>query len=365
MAVEGEVAAFIAERKSLGKVAKEQQNHPIMTGIRTLFEGITVCYPTCAVTREWVTLVQGGTLSSANEKKFEQKNETEKPQPLIVVSHGSDGRGGGRVVLDMGYTKLWKNWNKGGTDRYVCNATAWLTSIDRKCAALPPGSKLMHDPFALSDLHESTAITKRCEEMLRKKFESELANSVDFTLIIDLSGSMTPYFDQARDFALKVVDHLQIGSSGHRLNIIGFGTEAHLYCGFGQSRQQYIRKISEMKCLDYTVYSKPLHMAARELRQRKGQRRSVILFQTDGANSPGDNAQAQQSALTLKRNFNSTIYGVVVNDDATCRRNVKRLVGNMESENGSADANDFIRGLSDYGELVRSIGAIMEKAISA
>ena len=94
----------------------------ILTGIQTLFEGETVCAPTAPPPR-WSVLATGG---------FPQASR-QTPKPLVLTRDNlAEGRGG-RVVVDMGFTKLWLNWTRGGTDRYVKNASG----VARRCGRTP------------------------------------------------------------------------------------------------------------------------------------------------------------------------------------------------------------------------------------
>ena len=83
-------------------------NHPITTGISNFYEGITIA-----------------------EVKIKQKLE-----PLIFASDGKIvtayyDKESKRALVDGGFTRLYFKWDSAGTDRYVVNAAAWLTNIER------------------------------------------------------------------------------------------------------------------------------------------------------------------------------------------------------------------------------------------
>jgi len=87
--------------------------HLITTGIVSLYEGNTICYP-------------------------------EKIDPrMTILGQSTDGHPcffcideplKGRVVVDCGFTKLYKhNWDKtAGTERFVRNCAVWLLSLDSR-----------------------------------------------------------------------------------------------------------------------------------------------------------------------------------------------------------------------------------------
>lgn len=83
-------------------------NHPITTGIVSFYEGITIA-------------------------------EIDIKQELIPLTYGSNGkivtayydRYSKRALVDGGFTRLFYKWDSAGTDRYVVNAAAWLTNIEK------------------------------------------------------------------------------------------------------------------------------------------------------------------------------------------------------------------------------------------
>lgn len=83
-------------------------NHLLSTGIVNFYEGVTIA-----------NIVQNGCL-----------------KPLMYASDGQllaayDDSERRRLICDGGFTRLFCSWDKAGTDRYVVNAAAWLTNIER------------------------------------------------------------------------------------------------------------------------------------------------------------------------------------------------------------------------------------------
>lgn len=89
--------------------------HDIFTGIKNLFEGITICHPvySTAASREVFTTI--ATASDGNSS--------------IAVYDPPATSKDGRLCLDCGFTKLYINWDTAGTARYIVNTTCWLLGI--------------------------------------------------------------------------------------------------------------------------------------------------------------------------------------------------------------------------------------------
>ena len=83
-------------------------NHLLTTGLHYLYEGITIA-----------TI---------------QPNQVLEP---LVYGHADNlvaafyDKGGKRAILDGGFTRLYYKWDTAGTGRYVKNAAAWLTNVER------------------------------------------------------------------------------------------------------------------------------------------------------------------------------------------------------------------------------------------
>ncbi|CAF3804860.1 unnamed protein product [Rotaria sp. Silwood1] len=92
--------------------------HAIFTGIQNLYEGITICHPVYSTSESRAILATVATSTDGN--------------PNIAVYDPPATSTEGRLCLDCGFTKLYKNWDEAGTARYVVNASCWLTGIDRR-----------------------------------------------------------------------------------------------------------------------------------------------------------------------------------------------------------------------------------------
>mmetsp|Transcript_28502 Transcript_28502/g.85461 ORF Transcript_28502/g.85461 Transcript_28502/m.85461 type:complete len:110 (-) Transcript_28502:4662-4991(-) len=81
--------------------------HHIMTGIESLYEGITIA--TIDNVDALTPVVNG---SAGN---------------LVVAAHDKDSK---RALVDGGFTRLFCSWDSAGSARYVINAAAWLCNFE-------------------------------------------------------------------------------------------------------------------------------------------------------------------------------------------------------------------------------------------
>lgn len=84
------------------------ENHLITTGIVSFYEGTTIS--SVNLGNHLKPLVYG-----SNKQ--------------IAAAYYDDRQR--RAIIDGGYTRLYCQWNSAGTDRYVVNAAAWLTNVER------------------------------------------------------------------------------------------------------------------------------------------------------------------------------------------------------------------------------------------
>ena len=120
-------------------------DHLALTGIVVLYEGQTVA---------GVHLPSGG--GGAGSSRLEPVvtggyRHGESGAVTIIAADGGQfsqtgGRVRGRVVVDTGFTKLWKEWEKGATARWVTNATTWLLGVDARIALGQSDAALRQPP---------------------------------------------------------------------------------------------------------------------------------------------------------------------------------------------------------------------------
>ncbi|CAF2129264.1 unnamed protein product [Rotaria magnacalcarata] len=92
--------------------------HYIFTGIKHLFEGVTICHPVHSTAASSGVLITVATATDGN--------------PNISLFDPPTKSTKGRLCLDCGFTKLFINWDDAGTKRYIVNVSCWLTAIDKK-----------------------------------------------------------------------------------------------------------------------------------------------------------------------------------------------------------------------------------------
>jgi len=85
--------------------------HLVTTGIVSLYEGHTICYPD-KILPQMIVIGQ-----SSLDK---------------VCFFSYEPQGKGRVIVDCGFTKIWDQfWGQtAGTERYVRNSAVWLLGLD-------------------------------------------------------------------------------------------------------------------------------------------------------------------------------------------------------------------------------------------
>jgi len=92
------------------------ENHVIFAGINHLHEGVTICYP-----------------DKPSKLKVLATSTDGKPCILNCERGQSNFSNGGRIVIDSGWTKLYRDfWADAGQSRYVVNASVWLTDVETR-----------------------------------------------------------------------------------------------------------------------------------------------------------------------------------------------------------------------------------------
>jgi len=114
-----------SDGRSPGQLAR---NHLIMTGIYSLFEGVTISYLSRVGPLKVLATYNDGPGYSG--KPYCAVADAEVYRRCAVPYK----MGRGRVVIDGGFTKLYDDlWSKtAGTERYVKNASAWLLNVNSR-----------------------------------------------------------------------------------------------------------------------------------------------------------------------------------------------------------------------------------------
>ena len=88
------------------------QSHHLFVGVNSLYEGHTICFP-----------------SSSKQLNVVATSSSNRPCILTRDSEQSKNPRG-RLVLDMGFTKLYMNWTSAGQSRYIVNSVVWLIDLE-------------------------------------------------------------------------------------------------------------------------------------------------------------------------------------------------------------------------------------------
>lgn len=364
-----QVGADIQRKRSVGKLCDSA--HPITTGLQTLFEGVTVSVPR-GKRPGWRALVTGG-YPAAGAKR---------PAVDIVLQYRQDDCLGrqrqvnscrpGRVLLDTAYTKLWLNWTEAGTDRYVANATAYLTGLDvairvlgekgepvgRRSAAqlLRDGARPLPQPVC------SPWEGVQGQQKLAAYLYEQLPPALDVVMVVDMSGSMSSFFSQAKEYVKKAVQLFEIGSSRNRMALVAFGSSSRLMAPLGSTRHELERAADSMNCLGGTQFGPPLRDTATEFQTRGSRNRKLVLFQTDGGNS--DRGIANTAASHLINSVRAEVVAVVVSQDRGVEESALQITGKpgrYADSPAQKRSDGLVVQLSDYNKLVEQVEAIVER----
>lgn len=329
----------ILRRKSNGKIRDKW--HPITTGLVTLYEGITICdLNAISSMPSWCTIADGGY----------QQASRQSPKPIIVAKDGIHGQSG-RIVIDSGFTKIWINWKEGGTDRYIMNATSWLVGVDLRYKAIPHAEQQN-----LS--HVSQGISAAHRQWIRDAVQSAVV-SIDLICVVDLSGSMTSFFEQLKRFLRDMISSFSIGNTQNRMGIIGFGSNSRVFHNMASDAAGLNLALQQFNCLGGTNFVPALNQALQMIRsQCKGNHRRILMFQTDGAN--GDDIQSVNAlARNIIQDHNTTLYAVVVGSRQAASR-VQGMVGPAGNYPPS-DPNEYIMFINDYHALQREAHSVAQR----
>jgi len=249
--------------------------HLIGSGLKTLFEGDTVCYPV-------------GNIQTQGLSVFAQSTDNHP-----VIFHAENNRGG-RVVVDTGFTKLWVEWDSAGTERYVCNATVWLLGLDYKLNHnIPLRGANFNIPIMLGITPKNAPQEAR----------SGKANVV---LVVDGSGSVTrSQFNQMKKFSIKLAERL-VKPNLVNFGVVQFATNSAVECPLMSDIDNIGYSINRMRQMgSETAFDAGLREASIMLLAGDSRASKIIIFQTDGE---GTTLIAPQ----LRNNNKIVIYAIGV-----------------------------------------------------
>ena len=161
---------------------QQYECHLITTGLQTIYEGHTVCYPDLSYDKV------------NSDCKVLARGSDKWKSPVIMYAEGMENRG--RVVIDTGFTKLWLEWKQAGTDRYINNAVVWLLGIDWRINMGYP----LHGPISFR------TIPPKVNPNIPLNPPPLRPTRSDFILLMDGSGSVySDDFDKMKSFTINVI----------------------------------------------------------------------------------------------------------------------------------------------------------------
>jgi len=142
--------------------------HLLTSGIQSLFEGVTLSY-----------------LDSANSNlgSLSLLATSSDGFPCMLYSDYDTGLSAdkGRLVIDCGFTKLYKNWDTAGTGRYVRNVCVWLLGLEHRLAI---GAELQGDiPKKLARKVHHTTRDRKSGRTIRAGANTEDAQLMEEELL--------------------------------------------------------------------------------------------------------------------------------------------------------------------------------------
>jgi hypothetical protein len=128
----GDQVVGIAEQGSAGL----RKGHLITTGLEHLYEGVTIA---TLYFSETARFADSKLYNSGPVKEHQRAWSAKLPTGFTPLLYGSSGnlvsaaydKGGKRLVIDGGFTRLAVSWDDAGTARFVKNAASWLVNAER------------------------------------------------------------------------------------------------------------------------------------------------------------------------------------------------------------------------------------------
>ncbi len=233
-------------------ISEFQHKHLLLSGLDYIFEGITICHAPKPVGLS--VLIQATTKNA------------------IIMYKDMDQAKAGRIVVDCGYTKMWRNWEHAGTERYFCNVAVWLLGLDFKLDnKLPIRGPINPSPTLRLD---KTPIR------VPKEFQSP----ADVLLVIDGSGSVgAADFEKMRQFSEQLIGNLGVDQKGIHFGVIQFTSTAYIISTLTYNLDVLVTSLRSMPYYGGgTRFDIAFQHAEKELLKGRPDAKKIIIFQTDG-----------------------------------------------------------------------------------
>jgi len=248
----------------------------LSTGLNTLYEGMTISY--------------------AN-KLGRLKVLAKSFQDHAAILYCDCTEDWGRVVVDTGFTKLWKEWDSAGTSRYIANATVWLLGLDYRMNQKHLSKTLKGATTTQS--YKRTKLTPVSPPKVSSK-------AADVILVLDQSGSVRdPEFESMKQFCVELVSSLGISEDGINIGVVLFsGDQRTCACviELTGNLNELSTKLKQLQRLDHggTNFSLGLNKAWQILEGGRKNAAKVIVFQTDGEDDSPQQTEVSMQVLRMK-----------------------------------------------------------------
>lgn len=281
---------------------ENNKNSLIMTGISTFYEGSTVSTVGGPITKHnGIECIQLGDSQLEVVAKGGYPKTNNKAVPLVMVTndvvHGD--RMTGRLLIDCGHTKLFleDTWTKGATDRYINNATAWLTGIDARLSL----NTSVNCPLAPQYQIPLKPLYPIAEPM---DPPHALPPPVHVVVVLDVSGSMRSHWPQEKRYAIELSRRfLGDWTRENKVGIVLFDHQVE----FTQeltSDMSLIEQLQDPAYFGGTSYLNALQKCDSMLQNSPNR---IVIFQTDGSNEH-DSEENNVAIKQLTQRWNQNNY---------------------------------------------------------
>eukprot|EP00054_Salpingoeca_dolichothecata_P030815 m.253918 g.253918 ORF g.253918 m.253918 type:complete len:1412 (+) comp26724_c1_seq1:3775-8010(+) len=189
-------------------------------------------------------------------------------------------------------------------------------------------------------------------------------NHTDILLCIDTSGSMRRHFEEAKAYAMKMLELYNIGMSANRCGIVQFDDKVYTLTGEHNGITTCLT--DDLDCLQHRIdtmvntrgrtdFGKPMQECKRVFADEaipNESRSCIIIFQTDGG---APTQEAEKISQEVQSELGCTVIGVVVGTEGL--DNVRTFVGDPRNPNRSKESLCLL--MDSYESLVEEAEQIV------
>jgi hypothetical protein len=185
----------------------------------------------------------------------------------------------GRILVDVGFTKLWKEWENAGTARYYGNAAVWLLGLDYRLKFNYP---------VQGKIGAATQQTCRVStQPLENDIPQVVGSGLDVVFVIDSSGSVGGGWTNMMDFSADVAKKLAISKDSVHLGIVTFNDRSTTQLPLSSNAQSVhtcLANLKKVRPFGGTSFRAGAQSAVNMLRNGRLFSKKLMIFQTDGRN---------------------------------------------------------------------------------